>query len=145
MGLQHSGVLVHRADWAEPAIPGLDLWGAAELFLDDRFLQPTGLPDSHETGTHSIRLPTYLPTAEEKTRWHTQGEAGTQPHSHTQTCIHVHAYTHFVKCRKTFPLISIYTVLIWGELIGTFNPTWSRSQVLSLLFGCIIFEKCQSK
>lgn len=99
VGLQHPGVLVHRATWAEPAVPGLDLWRAAQLLLDDRLLQPAGLPDSHETGTHGIRLPTCLPNAGEETRWHAEGQAGTQPHSHTQAslqpyaCTNTHTYT----------------------------------------------------
>lgn len=93
MGLQHPGVLVHRATWAEPAVTGLDLWRAAQLLLDDRLLQPAGFPDSHETGTHGIRLPTCFPSAGDKTRWHTEGRAGTQPHSHTRASLQPHACT----------------------------------------------------
>lgn len=93
VGLQHPRVLVHRATWAESAVPGLDLWRAAQLLLDDRLLQPAGLSDSHETGTHGIRLPTCLPTAGEESRWHAEGRAGTQPHSHTQASSQPHAHT----------------------------------------------------
>lgn len=85
MGLQHPGVLVHRIAWAEPAVPILDLWRAAQLLLDDRLFQPAGLPDSNETGTHGVELPTYLPTAREDTRWHAE--------AHIQTCTRTHKHS----------------------------------------------------
>lgn len=59
VGFQHPGVLVHRVAWAKPAVPGMDLWRAAQLLLDGRLLQPAGLSDSHETGTHRHQA-TYL-------------------------------------------------------------------------------------
>lgn len=61
VGLQHTGLLVHRTARSGPTVSGLDLWRTSQLLLDDRLLQPTGLPDSHETGTHSCNLPAQPP------------------------------------------------------------------------------------
>lgn len=69
VGLQYAGLLVHRTARSGPAVPGLDLRRAAQLLLDDRLLQPSGLPDSYETGTHSFRRPACAATAVEQSRW----------------------------------------------------------------------------
>lgn len=51
----------------------------------------------------------HLPTAREKTRWHAEGEAGTQPHLHTHANMHRHKHIHrdlqvvvviFLQCMK---------------------------------------------
>lgn len=106
VGLQHPGVLVHGAAWAEPSVPGLDLWRETQLLLDDRFLQPAGLPDSHETGTHDIRLPTIYPQQGKRPDG-TQREKQAHSHIYTrmQTCTDIHrdlqvAVVIFLQCMK---------------------------------------------
>lgn len=88
MGVQHPGLLVHRTPWSGSAVPGLDLWRASQLLLDDRFLQPAGLPDSHETGTHRIRLPVCSATAAEQSRW----QRATFTHARQQKQTHFSFY-----------------------------------------------------
>lgn len=56
----------------------------------------------------------HLPTAREKTRWHAEGEAGTQPHLHTHANMHRHKHIHrdlqvavviFLQCMKFMKFI----------------------------------------
>lgn len=84
VGLQYAGLLVHRTARSGQAVPGLDLRRAAQLLLDDRLLQPSGLPDSYETGTHSFQATCLrTATAVEQSRW---------PCSHMHTNNNTHNY-----------------------------------------------------
>lgn len=50
MGVQHAGLLVHRAAGARPAVQDVVLPREANVFLDIWTLQPHGIPHCHETG-----------------------------------------------------------------------------------------------
>ena len=57
VGLEHAGILVHRADREEQPVPQLVLRRASNLLLDDRLLQRAGIPHRNATGTQN--LPTF--------------------------------------------------------------------------------------
>ena len=53
MGVRHHRVLVHGVPGAALAVPRLGLPGPAAPVLDDRLLQPAGLPHRHAPGGHA--------------------------------------------------------------------------------------------
>lgn len=144
MGLQHPGVLVYGAAWAEPPVSGLDLWGPAQMLLDDRLLQPSGLPDSDETGTRGNRLPTYLPSVGEETRWRTEGEAGTHSQLHSK---HMYSYTHTnINKQAWIPIcVNVRQMKTAEKLFQWLTLLDLYSKSSTLLLGDIVFCNIVSK